>query len=1433
MSSINANKDTLPEDGESLKKKEKPVPKTHTVQNLLKEAIIREFGQPIDPEKFDEYKKNRTRFHKQIELHMQDLRREWKKWDTEDTWWEISDEMISSETTDTNITENMAMMAQNLVLMRKRAFDRVLELFPDIVLEKTNWSHILTEELAQLDENELKTYIGRRAYMRKIVYKAFPLFKWILPTERKDFDTLFSDKDQYLDAAWQKRFTTIYRDYKEHGQIPDTDDIGFILGSYSTASDERKKQVLTDLGVTLSIKQAISLWLIDENFLRRLATQELQDVYLTLNEEQREWFIRTLKQNENSVVVASDFDTRKLWEIFSSERKRRLLAKEIYRNMSIDTPVLPTIAEEDIAWEIRRKKLKQLDEKNEKNEELIEEEWDLYNEFIDEIAGTLKTKDGKPQIENIHVLKSQEPVIRYTHEDGGTQYVRVKRVRDENGNPVDIEDWGKNGIELEGLMTDAEGNIVKNQNFSVTYEQFRNFLRDSKDVSVLKNTEFSDLLTTNPSEAWVWGKIFDARPIISEEPITKDNIAAKLNLIDSVGERFGFEEWTSFIAPIEYSDAKKNSQEWVWTVSQILGDRVSLADPSWIVSERNIPIAQLYEFLANTPWFQRISKIKGNADMIKELAEYGAKDATLDDKWNLLVEEHHDDGHGHGEKKSTKITCFKSEKWGHIRLEFIKDGIVRFGEYDANGHEDTKVKEYAAKHGLDKNLKWLYRWRRMSYAGFLRYLEKEGLQATTDDVIIPNTHHELWHEHGHDHHHPHAHMEGSLLKRIMSWQNPASIWKGFEMIYHSIEHTLEKWAKLDAARFALSTSKMLGLPDSVRAQVYSDITSASKEIVEKYEQKIFGLPGPAGREKCIHIVHNKDSRPEEVMSAINYMLKSYGHLYAEDIKHYQPIVNKKNLETADPGYFAFFDGFVMASKIGDLKHWRKEAYKRAVKEMGTEEDHENEPTEEQLIHALCKMIDGDWDVYPYAASVIKAIGWPGWFEKAWKFEGFENAHKKWVEQTKMVNAQWRLNKSVSYLETHEIYKAMGAMESMAGKTKDPSFQAMPFIWAVWGYSRFASHAALQKLKWYAENGLSFHAYGFLRNEQCNTVYKETVKLALRELGWGKLEGEFDALCNKLEFDSSNPKKTKWAALAMMKFWKENSVNGLHDMLQWQNGWLTSMAKSWNPTVKKYLTIFHGAHEMQLKDPAIPGTDFGSDWYKEHGYQNMITAPWENGLQSLSSMLNKIRYTTTNRWGKPMDKEHEEKIWRYVNKYMKTWLRDTKSFLNNESLQKEQFLAHRQELIQHFAWQLSAWEVTDPATIERLVNAEEYGYFQDLAKLGIDPRWIFNATIAKENREADYKRWKEWTPVWWGITKKASTPDVRSSFQEKTNTVIEWRTPTDTIKPKAWPRMKRSDWDKNKHGKKEDEFTDDDLLYSGWAWDASVSAHDDDHDDHHH
>lgn len=34
------------------------------------------------------------------------------------------------------------------------------------------------------------------------------------------------------------------------------------------------------------------------------------------------------------------------------------------------------------------------------------------------------------------------------------------------------------------------------------------------------------------------------------------------------------------------------------------------------------------------------------------------------------------------------------------------------------------------------------------------------------------------------------------------------------------------------------------------------------------------------------------------------------------------------------------------------------------------------------------------------------------------------------------------------------------------------------------------------------------------------------------------------------------------------------------------------------------------HSMQLKDGSIPGTDFGKDWFDEHGYQNLIMSEVE-------------------------------------------------------------------------------------------------------------------------------------------------------------------------------------------------------------------------------
>lgn len=92
--------------------------------------------------------------------------------------------------------------------------------------------------------------------------------------------------------------------------------------------------------------------------------------------------------------------------------------------------------------------------------------------------------------------------------------------------------------------------IRETQNFSLSYDQFQTFLEQSQDTNVLKAEEFENLLAGKMEDAGKDGKIFDAR-VIDQDPANANNIAAKLDLIDSEGRGFGFEVGTSFIAPSE------------------------------------------------------------------------------------------------------------------------------------------------------------------------------------------------------------------------------------------------------------------------------------------------------------------------------------------------------------------------------------------------------------------------------------------------------------------------------------------------------------------------------------------------------------------------------------------------------------------------------------------------------------------------------------------------------------------------------------------------------------------------------------------------------------------------------------------------------------------------------------------------------------------
>lgn len=200
-------------------------------------------------------------------------------------------------------------------------------------------------------------------------------------------------------------------------------------------------------------------------------------------------------------------------------------------------------------------------------------------------------------------------------------------------------------------------------------------------------------MTKNPEEAKDGKKFLDVRTL-EVEPVTKDNIAAKLDLIDSLGSEFGFEKGTCFMAPSTNKETGTTNTAELWRVERINGDTVDLMDANGMSTHaRGIPLTQVYQILSESEGFKRIAKIASSEDMVKALTTHGlSAEAVIED--GKIIQKLKDD-HGHVQNK--EITSFKSEKGGHIKLESIQDGVVKFGEFNEKS-EIKDLREHAKKH---------------------------------------------------------------------------------------------------------------------------------------------------------------------------------------------------------------------------------------------------------------------------------------------------------------------------------------------------------------------------------------------------------------------------------------------------------------------------------------------------------------------------------------------------------------------------------------------------------------------------------------------------------------------------------------------------------------------------------------------------------------
>ncbi len=298
-----------------------------------------------------------------------------------------------------------------------------------------------------MNERELEALIQKTHLVRKFVHRIFPSLQNITPSEKRNFERIFHDwKDRFQNPDDRARVKKIFHNYASYGQVPDADDINFLFSAYQNISLDRKKEILSAMGVVLSFRDAYDLELIDDAFLVEFAEEQFGSSYEQMSEFEKKTLIRSLSKNESHAISAKDFSEQGMDRVFSGEGVKRKLLKELVRSIALDSPEVPR--SDDIVSQIRERKQREALARDKNSPAYgIEDDYDLHDEFINEMVQRLQKSDGTNHVKNLKLLREVGSVIRFDGADGNPQYIRLEKVQDVSGGPLEVDT--SYGVQLE------------------------------------------------------------------------------------------------------------------------------------------------------------------------------------------------------------------------------------------------------------------------------------------------------------------------------------------------------------------------------------------------------------------------------------------------------------------------------------------------------------------------------------------------------------------------------------------------------------------------------------------------------------------------------------------------------------------------------------------------------------------------------------------------------------------------------------------------------------------------------------------------------------------------------------------------------------------------------------------------------------------------
>jgi hypothetical protein len=1052
-------------------------------------------------------------------------------------------------------------------------------------------------------------------------------------------------------------------------------EIGILLESLDSHTLPQKKSILQYFIPTVSLGFLLEYRILTREWAIHAIIKEIQKLYPDLSDDEilSVWdqaVDHWISWDRALSIQTSDLTDTDINTLWSSRGARNALSRVIESDL---------IESRTSAWN------NELDLESDANNQ-------IHADFLKKMKYEFSNKrTGISQVENIDNMIAWSVIKFHDPKTSKTEYYKVRETDIEN---EDGHEW----MTLQLIATDWHAITTSNTewfNYQSVRIQLLARIKAWQAVTILDSDDFNEeKKLTN---------IID--PIDTIQDLTEELLVKYIDEIDKNGKQFWLQVGNTITYPIE-----ETGEIWLIRIDRINRDtkEITINDmwrhPYTISFTNFLEIFTKHDFL-RMPKFDTAEDFCANIGIPGLLFDHGLKMKDESDHHG-----HHDD-HWHGGDGSPMKALISADGKKHILIKNSDNDSVTIQVYAGSDKITEEQKWDAPKKFLWKKHKY-YKPEILSYLEFAALIKNSGLRSSDDAIKKPLTVDPLHVDDGYTEEDP-FHMHNNALKAFLNIGNVGDLMKAFEMSWHAFEHTMEKWQKINASKFMY---RMFGKMDNdFGSQVAADYVEWVGETIEKIMKKIKGFNnGMKKRKKCLHLLQDKSSKPEEIAAALITTVEGSGGLYMDE-----PFVGYA-------GSWMWFNSLVRAAGYPDTGRIKAELADK-VNEVNKEN-----PTEEMYIEQFLKVY-GELHNNPL---VMAMWGYPK-FRKT-LIEWRKAEVDKWERDAgELLGIGDRTQLGINKMCTWEYPQVIGIYKSAMWKYAWWPADVIPWMWALSGATKVAHPNIANEFKNFTDaHGFTFHAISFCRNPDVSALYKRVVSKVVAHKLWPAAAGQFADIQHRVDHQFSHHHHRSESELKeynadimkdLRKFWDtHNKV--LHPILQGTSDSYI-FEHSDDPDFKQYIEYLNETHNYR-------GSGWQAWFNKDYGYVDGYKKSPSFGFTDIEIWNKSMRVRDIKR---QLDwiRIHGQSAWSIENdldthifqKSILPFLKNDISSIENPEQKEATYIANYLAIINWIREHL--WSASDKEWSYRWALAQRY--MQDLTKLGYD---LSFETVIKNNINPD-------------------------------------------------------------------------------------------------